>query len=1760
MQRRNFDTTRLAGRAAGPHRDCQNRPKLVSERPGFRLGPLDRHMTHESPEQRLKRLRESAERALPRLPEVGSLSAPEARKLVHDLRVYQVELEMQNDELRRTQTALEQSRDRFSELYDFAPVGYLSLDRSGMIVEANITFAEMMQVDRAALIRKPLVEFVAEESRPEFRSRINAFLRKPDSRPWELALQPRAGSEIFARLSGRRVPGRTAILTVSGETTEVPAECRVAVFDVTARHDAEVARARSESLYRLLADNTSDLLWTTDLDGRTTYVSPSVRSLLGVSQDAFVATGTPTSWVMRTRRDEVQQMIAAAAQDRPAGVGGERRTEVQIARADGSHVWIELVIAPLLDGTGARVGTLGTGRDITDRKEADAQFAAQRDISAELAGVSTLDDALLHLAAGIRLASGLDGVAVYVRDASPTTPGESGSLRLTQRLGLGDRFATGFPTLDAPSPLVGPNGPELRDLTADDMAGTALAAEGLQSASVIPVTHESQVIAAVVIASHTREDPPAHSRRAAEAIIAQVGGVLGRLRAEEALRRRQALVDTFVANVPIDFWARNESGRVIVQSRESKGVWGTLVGTVPTRPADPDATAPLLIPDRFDPAQTPPSTIDHELPIGDGQRVRHVRALHAPIVVDGRVIGDVGVNIDLTELREQEAAVRAGEARLKSVLAAVPDEMAVFDRDGTCRDLVAGPTFLGLTADRLVGARAADLLPADVAATFRTGLDLAWTQSDPASFEFPIEIDAQQRWCMTTFVPVGDSGTQRVLVVVHDLTDRREVEQRLARSEALLKQAQTLARIGSWELDPHRGVMRWSDNLREIVGLDAEAGPDLDRLAAALGDDGADFRSAVIAAAKSGDAFNVDLTIRHPSGRPRYLRAMGRGWEHDGLIRRVMGTIQDVTQLHEQIERLRESESRFRQMAENIRHVFWLRTADEMLYISPAYEEIWGRPCDELYRDANSFMESIHPDEREMVVAELFRSWNPANDYRFDMQYRIVRPDGEVRWIWARNWGAGTVNGKERAAGFAEDITALKLAEEGLREGRDAAQAASRAKSDFLANMSHEIRTPMNGVLGMAELLLLSELAPRQREYCETILQSSRGLLTIIDDILDFSRIEAGRLDLAPRTTDLVDSVEQVAQLLAGNAHDKGLDFAVRFGPGVPRQVVMDGGRVRQILVNLVSNAIKFTHSGYVTIGVSAYTAEPEAEDDGSNGESASAGRFMLRLEVSDTGIGIAPDDRDRIFEHFTQAGRPDGSGRGTGLGLTICRRLTDMMGGRLKLESRVGEGSTFIVDLPLEPAGDDDALPPAPDEVRERRALIAMRPGPTRDALRDLLTRWGMRVDATGTLHSAVGELDLPAGEANVDLLVVGAELLDPDSALFRHLRRVLSEFPDIATILLVPATTVSRGVTLTPLQATLPRPPRLAALTRSVRRLLRSAADPARHDDTTTSVRPITDRFSADVIVRFDARALVAEDNPFNQRVVLNMLDSFGVTADVAADGAEALERMREGGYDIVYMDWWMPGVDGLTATRRWREREAEAAKDDETGAPAKRLPIVALTANAMEDAEAKCLEAGMDGYLCKPISLDAIRSSLNQWCADRRGDVESGVDIDRPVLSPRSVGEAEPMPATDERPIDDRPVWDEAHALRTAMNDRTVLRQASGLFREQLRLDLTRLRDAVRASDPIAIRDTSHRIKGAASTFGALRLSGAALALEQCFSDDGRRDGGCDEAKVRRCCDRITREAGALESVFDGYDWGSPDDDFMADTAGEADRSSR
>jgi PAS domain S-box-containing protein len=817
------------------------------------------------------------------------------------------------------------------------------------------------------------------------------------------------------------------------------------------------------------------------------------------------------------------------------------------------------------------------------------------------------------------------------------------------------------------------------------------------------------------------------------------------------------------------------------------------------------------------------------------------------------------------------------------------------------------------------------------------------------------------------------------------------------------------------------------------------------------------------AAMRDGIEFTSELRFQNKQGDIRWADARATAFfSEEGKPNGYVGTITDIT------ERKRTEQERNRIFSLS-RDLICVAGLDGYFkYLNPSWESELGFTDEELL--ASPITAFIHPEDVAPTIDQVRRL--ASGEEVQDFEIRCLCQDGSYKWIL---WSATPFISENVFYAFGKDITPRKWAEAEILLSKDAAEFANReletlnrqleqaietadqmaatakaansAKSEFLANMSHEIRTPMNGIIGMTELTLDTELSLEQREYLGLIKISSDSLLNVINDILDFSRIEAGKLSLDSVDFELRESIEETMKTLAVRAHQTGLELVCHVWPDLPDVVVGDPMRLRQILVNLVGNAIKFTKQGEVAIEVSA--------------ESQSGDQVLAHFTVRDTGIGISPEKQTRIFESFTQA---DGSTTrqygGTGLGLTISSQLVALMGGRMWVESAVGQGSTFHFtarfDVQRNPV--KQLLLSENTDLAGLSVLAVDDNATNRRILEDMLTNWGMKpVVVEGGQAALMAMYQARETEKPFALALLDCHMPGMDGFM---LAAEIKRRPGLAATPLIMLTSAGQTAEIyaSGIAAYLTKPVKQSDLLKAI---IRTLADTSQ---TTTWPAPPAQIIQGSKSLRI----LLAEDNVVNQRLAIRLLEKQGHIMSLAQNGHEADAALKAGGFDLVLMDIQMPEMNGLEVATLVRERELT------TGG---HLPIIAMTAHAMKGDRERCFEAGMDGYVSKPIQSAELFQA-----------------IARVIRAAKE--------AADQLPLGDRPldVFDQAMALEQMGDEVDLLSELSTLFANDCPRRLVDIRQAITLGDSKQVERIAHTLKGTASNFGARATVAAARRLEE------------------------------------------------------------
>jgi len=831
----------------------------------------------------------------------------------------------------------------------------------------------------------------------------------------------------------------------------------------------------------------------------------------------------------------------------------------------------------------------------------------------------------------------------------------------------------------------------------------------------------------------------------------------------------------------------------------------------------------------------------------------------------------------------------------------------------------------------------------------------------------------------------------------------------------------------------------------------------------------------------------------------------------NGKLDVLLVTSMDITEKKQAEDALRESEERLRDLFDNASELIQSVDMDgHFIYVNKACVEALGYKQEEI--ENLTIWDIIHPDHLKKAKAGYRKLISGGSDSNIETVFisktsvpiqveggaTVQLKDGNVvairsifRDITQRKHMEGELKAyrdhleelvRERTSEFMvvnnqlnDELAERKNIEKALRQAKDTADVANKAKSEFLARMSHEIRTPIHGIMGTLDLVMSSRLEREQRQYLDMAKSSADSLLNVINDILDFSKIEAGKMEIENIDFNLPATVDETCETMAVSAFRKGLELTCHLANDVPRALIGDSARLRQILINLVGNSIKFT--GHGEIAVSA-TLERETKKE-----------VIIHFMVRDTGIGILPESQNMIFENFQQA---DGSVSrqygGTGLGLTICRQLVSQMGGRIWLESTSGQGSTFhfTVKFAKQSQRKQKALLPVDmPELKDLPLLLVDDNMASRLILAEVLDNWGFRVTAVDNGPAAIQELSRTRNTSESFRLI----LLDknmPTIDGFAVAEKILQESAhshDI--IMMLPPDNVSNDLSRCQelgISVHVVKPMRRPVLREAVLKVL--GLSPPEQEEVIQVIPSDAGRMHL--------RILIAEDNPTSQLIARKTLEKMGHTVEIAGNGLEEVRLFEEGDYDLVLTDVEMPIMDGFEATRRIKRIQKDKGQN---------IPIIAMTAYAQKEDREKCLASGMDSYLSKPVKADDLHAILNELFKQE----ESSADI--PVVESNSVSETIDIDAVIPvvEPNNGNKAVDMAAAMEVFGDDMELLKEASGLFvdedyPEQIKL----LRDGIEQQDPAVVKAAAHSIKGAARSLGGMGLGEAAFRLEQMGRD--------------------------------------------------------
>ncbi len=903
-------------------------------------------------------------------------------------------------------------------------------------------------------------------------------------------------------------------------------------------------------------------------------------------------------------------------------------------------------------------------------------------------------------------------------------------------------------------------------------------------------------------------------------------------------------------------------------------------------------------------------------------------------------------------------------------------------------------------------------------------------------------------------VSLNIAGSVRgVLALYQDISTRLQAERALRDSEELFRTVSAAAPVGIFRVDADGNCSYVNERWCEMTGLTPEEARGTGWQKALHPEDREMVSQKWKARFESKTGYESSHRYIAPNGRITWVEVLARPiFGADRRIEGFAGVVQDVTERKAAEERLKTSEAMFRTLCDAAPvGIFMMDASANCLYVNARWNEIAGASPNQAL--GTGWQRFVHPEDRVMLV----KAFAEADRNSLAAEYRLVTPNGAV--VRVETTATPIVHADGRAPeyiGVVHDVTAKYEAAEKLREAKIAAEAMSQAKSDFLANMSHEIRTPMNGILGMTELTLDTDLQPEQREYLEMVWSSAESLLGIINDILDFSKIESGKLELESVPFSLSDCIESALQPFALKAQQKNLEISWSTDPEIPEVIRGDPTRLRQILINLAGNAVKFTNEGEISIRAESAPSQ--------------SGCIAIRFIVSDTGIGIPPEKHRKIFEAFSQADtsttREFG---GTGLGLSISARLVQLMSGKLELDSAPGRGSRFFFTVTFERATREEAASVSTSlpELAGKRILAADDNEVNRHLLQSLLHKWGVRATVVANGHEALQEFT-KSREAGEPFFMVLLDHHMPGIDGYETAARIrqLEGGGRIPILMLSSAAPGDEppGNTLG-IARRLMKPLRRAVLQNAILEASQASLAPSQTAPAAQAEPPATGGL----------HVLLVEDNAVNQKLAVRLLEKMGHRVTLAVNGQEGVMAAERESFDVILMDIQMPVLGGVEAARAIRARE---------GREGRRTPIIAMTAHALAGDREKYLHSGMDGYVSKPVNPEQLRSEIVRLTAPEVRDS---------LISRSKKGNA--------------PAIDMAQLMSRVGDDRELLRELIELFRQDFPNQLEALRKSASAGEMNGLARVAHTLKGMLANLAAMQASNAAARLEQIGKQESR-----------------------------------------------------
>jgi PAS domain S-box-containing protein len=1473
---------------------------------------------------------------------------------------------------------------------------------------------------------------------------------------------------------------------VTGVARRLKQDNRSLQIEITERKAADKALREAEEKYRSIFEHSSEGIFQNTLEGRFLSANPALARMLGfdspeelIRERGDIERQGYTNPIMR---DKFKQTL-----EQNGFITG---FEYEVYRKDGAKIWVAENARVVRDAEGRALYYEGSVHEITERKRAEAERNVISEIVQGVITTSNLDEllGLAHRSIGKLLYA--DNCFVGLHDAKrdlihfdfwvdkfdsvpPPQPISNGFTRSSYVL------RTGKPLLLTK---------ELKKQLFED---AAVAKSGSDSASWlgVPLRTPTRTIGVLAVQHYEKEN--AYSQRDLEFLSSvgdQIALAIERKRADEELKRSEERLAAAQKMAHVGSWEWDVITNEVIWSDEEYRLFGLEPGA---QEASYDLYLSFVHPDAREDAvkwfnavraMKKSSRMDVRILRTDGEE--RILNSWAEVVLDenGQVVRLIGTSQDVTDRERAERALGASEERFQLVSRATND--AIWDWDlstneisyaesfGTLFGYPAGESNMTLEASRLHPDDHDELM--DGLHAFFASREEAWSGNyrylcADGSYAFVYD--------RGYVVRDGEGKPLRMVGAMQDITESKRAEAELRESRTQLQLALQASNIGPWDWDLTSNQVLFSREWKQQLGYaENEITSDLSEFTSRLHPDDAQGITATLelCLADPSKEYDVEFRMRHKDGSYRWIHTRGLlHYDATGRPVRMLGCHLDITDRRLAEEELREAKvaatlregaERYNFLADTVPQIIWTARPDGRLdYFNKAWFDYTGLTLDET--QDWGWRTVLHPDDRQTCFDRWTRSFTSGEDY--EIEYRFKRgSDSTYRWHLGRalpmrdelgeivQW-VGTCTdiddarrSKEKLQ-IANDELGLRVLERTseLHAAKEIAETANRAKSEFLANMSHEIRTPMNGIIGMTDLALETELNRDQREYLGMVKSSAHSLLGLINDILDFSKIEAGKLELESIDFSLRDCIGALLKPLGIRADQKGLELVADIASDVPDHLVGDPMRLRQILINLTDNAVKFTERGEVVVTVTNQAV--------ANGES------HLHFSIADTGIGIPLEKQNAIFEAFAQA---DGSTTrtygGTGLGLSIASCLIQKMHGRIWIESKVGEGTTFHFTARL--AVQAEVAPVVAHanlrDLAGLRALVVDDNAVNRRILREMLVNWRMNPTLVESGQAGLNEMLRAAKcESGYQLVLIDAIMPEMDGFALAGKIKAQPELADATVMMLssaMPAGTSARCAALG-IASSLTKPVTQSDLLDAILVAVgRSGAG--------ENPRNLEAGFAGTDLAGSHLRILVAEDNLINRAVATGILKKQGHELVHVSNGREAVEAFRDGHFDLILMDVQMPEMDGFEATRRIRESEE---------ANGGHMRIVAMTAHAMAGDRERCLAAGMDDYVSKPLRKEDLLRALKA----------------------ASVAEHDDRTET-------TPLYNREELLSQCDGDEKLMTELVSIFHDNTPRIVQALGEAVEKGDAPALAAQAHKLLSSLGVFGAGQARTLALRLEK------------------------------------------------------------